>query len=486
MKKILPLIYNFLGFTGLWLAPILYFITRRTFPDAETKHILALCAAVAAWAIFNNFWSVVCEGKPFSEINIGDGLIPETGLKKESPLKRSAMYPKVPAELLSRKPEGIILGKYKNRYVRFPLKDIYHCCVIGGSGSGKSSTVLLDSLLINFAAGRNAFNCFVIDIKGELHQKSLPAFSENVLVVDPADRSSFGWDVYYRLHNNPGDDLIIEAIEEIAQALIISTNPRDSFFVENARSMFTGLLVYYFQQGETFIDSVNKILESEMKSLIAEIVKDSEPSDLCYKYLAKFAGKDAESVEDCMVEMTTSLSHLMKNIAKGTSAIVTIQDEITLLDDYFTIQKYRYGGTISLDYDIEDPALLTNQTLRFTLQPLVENAIFHGIEPKGQNGHISIHIYRNSQKDLRIDITDDGIGMKADEIAAVLSGESASRSQFFKQIGISSVHKQIQYTFGEAYGLSITSEPGVFTKMSILLPYQPKTEKLLETGDPLC
>lgn len=316
MKKILPLIYNFLGFTGLWLAPILYFITRRTFPDAETKHILALCAAVAAWAIFNNFWSVVCEGKPFSEINIGDGLIPETGLKKESPLKRSAMYPKVPAELLSRKPEGIILGKYKNRYVRFPLKDIYHCCVIGGSGSGKSSTVLLDSLLINFAAGRNAFNCFVIDIKGELHQKSLPAFSENVLVVDPADRSSFGWDVYYRLHNNPGDDLIIEAIEEIAQALIISTNPRDSFFVENARSMFTGLLVYYFQQGETFIDSVNKILESEMKSLIAEIVKDSEPSDLCYKYLAKFAGKDAESVEDCMVEMTTSLSVFSKSDIK--------------------------------------------------------------------------------------------------------------------------------------------------------------------------
>lgn len=52
-------------------------------------------------------------------------------------------------------------------------------------------------------------------------------------------------------------------------------------------------------------------------------------------------------------EMATSLSHLLKNIAKGTSTIVTIQDEITLLDDYFTIQKYRYGGTISLDYEIE-------------------------------------------------------------------------------------------------------------------------------------
>lgn len=67
--------------------------------------------------------------------------------------------------------------------------------------------------------------------------------------------------------------------------------------------------------------------------------------------------------------------------------------------------------------------------------------------------------------------------MNEAEIATVLNGESAGRSQFFKQIGISSVHRQIQHTFGETYGLSITSEPGVFTKMSILLPYQPKTEE---------
>lgn len=312
MGKILKRLYNILAFTGLWLVPPIYIITRLTFPAVETKTLIIICLVIIAWTSFNNFWSIACEGKTLDEIGISDGLIPDTGLKKESAQKRVAMYPKVPPELLSKEPEGIILGKYKNQYVRVPLKDIYHYCILGGSGSGKTSTVLLDTLLANFATGKNVFQTFCIDIKSELSQKSCYAYDENVLVVDPTDRTSTGWDVYYRLHNNPSDDLIVEAIEEVSQALIISTNPKDSFFVENARTMFTGLLAYYFKQGESFIDSVNRILESEIKSLIAEIIKNSEPSDLWYKYLAKFEGKSAESIEDCMVELTTSLSVFSK------------------------------------------------------------------------------------------------------------------------------------------------------------------------------
>ena len=313
MKKIGKIIYSILAFTGLWLVPPLYIIIHQTFPAVETKTWAIVSLILIAWTSFNNFWTVACEGKRFDEIGIGDGLVPDTGLKKESPQKRIAMYPKVPPSLLSKEPEGIILGKYKNRYVRIPLKDIYHYCILGGSGSGKTSTVLLDTLLANFATGKNTFQTFCIDIKGEIHEKSVFAYDENVLVCNPTDRTSCGWDAYYRLHHNPSDDLIIEAIEEIAQALIISTNPKDSFFVENARSMFTGLLVYYFKQGESFVDSINRILESEIKALVAEIIKDSEPSDLWYKYLAKFSGKDAESVTDCEVEMTTSLSIFSKS-----------------------------------------------------------------------------------------------------------------------------------------------------------------------------
>ena len=316
MKKFLLTLYNVLGFTGLWLAPIVYVILSQGFEGVETRTRLLICLAVITWTSFNNFWSVACEGKRFDEIGIGDGLIPDTGLKKESPQKRLAMYPKVPSHYLSKQPDGIILGTYKNRYARIPYNEIYHYCILGGTGSGKSSTILIDSLLINFSKNQPDSLVFAIDIKGELHEKSTKAFAENVLVVDPSDRTSIGWDAYYRLHDSPSDDLLIESLEEISQALIISTNPKDRFFVENARTMFTGLLLYYFKQGEGFIDSVNKILEADAAKLIADIIKDSVPNDLWYKYLAKFAGKDAESVEDCMVEMTTSLSVFSKSDVK--------------------------------------------------------------------------------------------------------------------------------------------------------------------------
>ncbi len=170
-----------------------------------------------------------------------------------------------------------------------------------------------------------------------------------------------------------------------------------------------------------------------------------------------------------IAEMTTSLSHLLKSIAKGTSTIVSIQDELNLLEDYFTIQKYRYGGALTISRRIEDETLLKIQVLRFTLQPIVENAIFHGIEPKGAQGHIDLEIYR-CQGGVRIDITDDGIGMKMQTIENILSQDTTQRSHFFKQIGIGSVNKRIKYNFGETYGLSIKSEVKKYTTMSVFLP----------------
>lgn len=333
MKKSLNLLYRITAITGLYFIPVIWLGTPQVFLGIKSKTLTLICLAIVAWVSFNNLWSIMCEGKQIDKIGIGDGLIPNTGLTKESVQKYAAMYPRVPPELLCKEPEGVILGTYKYKYVRLTKGEILHTCIIGGSGSGKTSTVLLDTLLANFATvDEPTYQTFAIDIKGELHQKSTYAFADNILIVDPTDRTTTGWDAYYRLHDNTSDDLIVEAIEEISQALIISTNPKDSFFVENARSMFTGLLIYYYKQGESFVDSINKILEAEIKSLIEEIIKGSEPSDLWYKYLAKFSGKDAESVQDCMVEMTTSLSVFSKSDIK-----------FCFRDNYIKASPYSFG-----------------------------------------------------------------------------------------------------------------------------------------------
>lgn len=181
-----------------------------------------------------------------------------------------------------------------------------------------------------------------------------------------------------------------------------------------------------------------------------------------------------------IAEMVTSLSRLLKSIAKGTSTIVTIQDEFQLLNDYFLIQKYRYGGAIRLEYRIDDEELVNNQILRFTLQPIVENAIFHGIEPKGCEGLITLHLYRKDGGLVCIDITDNGIGMTPDLIDKILSEDEPDKSHFFRDVGISSVHKRLQYTFGESCGLSIRSVPGDYTTMTITL------KNTLEKGSLRC
>ena len=177
-----------------------------------------------------------------------------------------------------------------------------------------------------------------------------------------------------------------------------------------------------------------------------------------------------------IAEMTTALSRLLKNIAKGTEKAVLLSAELSLLDDYFTIQKYRYGGTISLEYRIDDEAALSCLIPRFTLQPVVENSIFHGIEPKGTPGTITIHIFRKNDAILQIDITDDGVGMTEEQARQLLSENKNEKTEFFREIGVSNVHKRLQYEFGEDYGLRVESRLSEFTTVSVLLPFAPQED----------
>lgn len=170
-----------------------------------------------------------------------------------------------------------------------------------------------------------------------------------------------------------------------------------------------------------------------------------------------------------ITEMTTALSRLLKSISKGTKLLIPLREELSLVQDYFTIQQYRYGGTIQMNIEVDNEALYDCLINKFTLQPLVENAIFHGIEPTGVSGTITIHVSA-SDNNLKIDVTDTGVGMTKEQIEKVLSDESESSSDFFRDLGVINVQKRIQYEFGSSYGLSIESELGVYTTMSILLP----------------
>lgn len=185
------------------------------------------------------------------------------------------------------------------------------------------------------------------------------------------------------------------------------------------------------------------------------------------KWMATIQGANGIS------EMTTALAKLLKSISKGTSLLVTVREEFSLLQDYFTIQSYRYGGTITMEITVDDESVYDCHIIKFTLQPLVENAIFHGIEPKGA-GHISIHAFYEKQEDnssdIRIDVRDDGIGMSQEKTEQILSSNNDGSADFFREIGVSNVHKRLQYEFGSKYGITIDSVENEYTVMSIRIP----------------
>lgn len=176
-----------------------------------------------------------------------------------------------------------------------------------------------------------------------------------------------------------------------------------------------------------------------------------------------------------IAEVVTALSRLLKSVSKGNERLVPLYEEFALLNDYFTIQQYRFGGTITLDVSyIEDEALARKCRIpRFTLQPLVENAIFHGIEPKGSAGSVTLTVTREGS-DVLLRLTDDGVGMTAAQAAKALQPpgpeEEAAK---YRHVGMWNVHRRLQYSFGPQYGLSIESEPGRGTTVTVRLPEQP-------------
>jgi two-component system sensor histidine kinase YesM len=172
-----------------------------------------------------------------------------------------------------------------------------------------------------------------------------------------------------------------------------------------------------------------------------------------------------------IAEMTTSLSRLLKNVSKAEDPVISLAEELDLLNDYFTIQKYRYGGTLQMVNTI-DGRYGSIGIPRFTLQPLVENAIFHGLEPKGSTGAVTLSLIEEGEDTITIIVEDDGVGIEEHTLQALLA--TSSTGGMFREIGIHNVAKRIEYAFGPPWGLDIESKVGSYTRVIIRIPKRTK------------
>lgn len=217
--------------------------------------------------------------------------------------------------------------------------------------------------------------------------------------------------------------------------------------------------------------------EKQKKDLEYQILQSQINPHFLYNTLNSIKWMATIQNASGIADMTTALARLLKSVSKGASSTVTLKEELDLVKDYFLIQQYRYGGSITLEYHLAQDELYSCEIHRFTLQPIIENALFHGIEPKGTAG--AIHISAKSEtvngtRVLKISVTDNGIGMTQEMISQVLHEEEKpgkNKTDFFRHVGIRNVNQRIQYDFGPVYGISIVSEPGAYTTMTITRPY---------------
>lgn len=226
---------------------------------------------------------------------------------------------------------------------------------------------------------------------------------------------------------------------------------------------------------------INRLSKSIVDLMQSKVSDEQRKRDLEYQLLQSqinphFLYNTLNSIKwmatlqkaDGIAEMTTALSRLLRTVAKDLRKQVSLRDEIALLDDYYTIQNYRYGASLTYEKEI-DESLLDCQIPRFVLQPITENAIFHGIEPKG-SGNIKL-IISSEGNDVLISILDDGVGMTNELINKVMNiNQEENKNLTERQLGIMSVHERIQNVFGKNYGLSISSEVGKYTKMTLRIP----------------
>jgi two-component system sensor histidine kinase YesM len=171
-----------------------------------------------------------------------------------------------------------------------------------------------------------------------------------------------------------------------------------------------------------------------------------------------------------IVQIVSALTSLFRIALSRGKEMITLSDELEHVRSYLIIQKLRYEDKFDFSLCVDDE-VLPFLVLKLTLQPLVENAIYHGI--KEQRGHGTIRVdARRRDGMLVLRVSDDGVGMSGDKLASVraLLSEAPAESSQKNGYGISNVNERIQLSFGKSYGLRFESEPGRGTTVEVLHP----------------
>ena len=181
------------------------------------------------------------------------------------------------------------------------------------------------------------------------------------------------------------------------------------------------------------------------------------------------AGRHEEAIQ-----MVTSLARLFRiSLSRGKS-VIPLSSELEHARYYMNIQQIRYKNKFSVQINAL-PGTEGLYTLKLVVQPILENAIYHGLSSAEDDGLIAVTA-RREEDDLVIEVADNGMGMRPEVADSLLDEDRPDVRTSGSGIGVRNVHRRIRLTFGERYGLSIHSEPDVGTRVEIRLPALDETQ----------
>ena len=176
---------------------------------------------------------------------------------------------------------------------------------------------------------------------------------------------------------------------------------------------------------------------------------------------------EGERYEDA-VFMVTQLASLFRISLSRGKTIISMEDELKHARNYMNIQKIRYKNKFTVEFQVEDD-ILSCCTVKLVIQPLLENAIYYGMESMDGDGEIAVVGYRKGD-DVYVEVRDNGLGMPDEMVDALLTENNRVRKHG-SGVGLINVHNRIRLRFGEPYGLEIESCLDEGTTVRIHLPY---------------
>ncbi|QHQ62842.1 sensor histidine kinase [Anaerocolumna sedimenticola] len=229
------------------------------------------------------------------------------------------------------------------------------------------------------------------------------------------------------------------------------------------------------QKAEMEKECMSKVLTKQMQY---QTLQSQINPHFLYNTLDSIRGEALMEGNGSIAAMTERLSRFFRYCISNKGNIATIRDEINNIADYFYIQEYRFGDKFHLKTEVEEECY-NYKIPQMTLQPIVENAIYHGLERKKDGGTVSIQVFE-TEKNVKILLSDNGVGMDEETLEQInkrlrssaeftIKGYEESKSNK-TGIALKNVNDRIRLHYGSDYGITVHSTKYLGTDVNILIP----------------